>query len=67
MTDWSKKFNELPKEIRTIGAAMEARIRIQHLNMEKDRLRKRCRQSCDEINEHIKSCEKWIADLDAPN
>ena len=67
MTDWTKKFNELPKEIRVIGSAMEAQTRIQHLKLEKDRLRKRYQQSCREINEHIKSCEKWIADLDAPN
>ena len=61
--DWSKKFNALPKEIRIIGAAQEAKTRIQHLNFEKDRLKTSYRQSCAKINDHIKNCEKWLRDL----
>ena len=59
--DWSAEFNALPKDVRTIGAAMECRTRIQHLRFEKDRLQKRHKQSLSEINEHIKSCEDALA------
>ena len=64
MRDWTKEFNALPKEVRTIGSAMEAKTRIQHLNFEKDRIQKRYRQSLDEINKHIKSCEDWLLRLE---
>jgi hypothetical protein len=62
--NWSEKFNALSPEIRKIGSASEAQIRIQHLNFEKDRLRKRYAQSLREINEHIKNCEQWLKELE---
>lgn len=62
--NWSEKFNELSPEIRTIGAAAEAQLRIQHLNFEKSRLKKRYDQSIKEINDHIKNCERWLRDLE---
>jgi len=61
---WSDRFNALPKDIRTIGAAMEARTRIQHLGFEKDRLKKRYIQSLNEINAHLISCKKWLRELE---
>ena len=65
--DWSKEFNALPEEVRTIGCAMEARTRIQQLEMEKDRLKKRYRQSVGEIDAHIENCRVWLHKLEAPN
>lgn len=64
MTNWSEKYNALPRDVRRIGAAMESRTRIQHLNFEKERLKKRYRQSLAEINDHIKNCEDWLRCLD---
>jgi hypothetical protein len=62
---WSDKFNELPTEIRTIGAAMECQTRIQHLKMEKRRLKSAYQKSCAEINDHLKNCEKNLNQLTA--
>jgi len=62
--NWTEKFNSLSPEIRKIGSASEAQLRIQHLNLEKDRLKKRYTQSVAEINSHIKNCEKWLNDLE---
>ena len=53
---WTEKFNALPREVREIGAAMECKTRIQHLEMEKARLLKRYRQSVMEIDDHIEGC-----------
>lgn len=65
MRDWSAEFNALPHEVRTIGAALEARIRIQMLNMEKGRLKKMYGKSIAEINDHIKNCEDWLRRLES--
>ena len=62
--NWSKEFNALPKGMRIIGAAMEAKTRIQHLLFEKKRMRKRYLQSCQEINEHLKNCEEMLRGLE---
>ena len=62
--DWSEKFNNLSPEIRKIGIAHEAQLRIQHLNFEKMRLKKRYTQSVNEINSHIKNCESWLKELE---
>ena len=64
MIDWNDRFNALPKDVRVIGSAMEAQTRIQQLNFEKDRLRVRYKQSMKECNDHIRNCEKWLADLE---
>ncbi len=60
MEDWSKKFNDLPKETRLIASAVSCQTNIQFLNFEKRRLKKRYSQSIKEINEHIKSIESWL-------
>lgn len=39
----------------------EAELRIQHLNFEKERLKKRYLQSVREINDHIKNCERSLS------
>lgn len=62
--NWSGKFNALPIEVRTIGAALSSQQRIQHLNFEKARLKRRYRESLAEINLHIKNCEEHLARLE---
>lgn len=64
---WAEKFNALPDEVRTIGAALEAKTRIQHLNFEKRRLKANYQKSCREINQHIKECERWLKELEGKN
>jgi len=58
-----RAFNGMPLKVRKIFAAQESELRIQHLNFEKDRLKKRYRQSLAEINQHIANCEKSLAQL----
>jgi hypothetical protein len=60
MSRWSDIWNKLPAEIRHIGSMCETEMRIQQLNMEKERLKKRYHQSVKEIDEHIENLEKWI-------
>lgn len=62
--DWSAEFNALPKDVRRIGAALEAKLRIQHLNMEKRRAKEAYRGVCRKCNEHIANCEEWLARLE---
>jgi len=61
MSKWADAFNALPPGIRHIGAMNEAELRIQHLKFEKDRLKKRHRQSFKEINDHIANVESFLA------
>lgn len=61
MTDWSKKYNELPYETRHIAAMVSCQDQINGLLREKARLKTRYKQSLNEINEHIKSC---LSDLE---
>lgn len=65
--DWSKDFNALPDEVRLIGCAMEARTRIQMLEMEKDRLKKSYRRNIGEIDAYIENCRVWLHKLEVPN
>jgi len=44
------------------GLLSECKTRIQHLNMEKDRLKSSYLRNCAEINAHIKNCERTIKD-----
>ena len=60
MTEWSDKFNDLPHEVRHIAAMVYTEAHIRHLKEEKERLERRYRQSCREINEHIKNLEDWL-------
>lgn len=55
--NWSEKFNNLSLEHRTIGSALDSKLRIQHLNFEKQRLASAYQKSLKEINAHIKQCE----------
>jgi ABC-type phosphate transport system auxiliary subunit len=64
MKNWSKKFNELSLEHRKIGLAHEAQLRVQHLEMEKTRLKRRYEQSLKEINSHIKNCKETLEKLE---
>ncbi len=63
MRDWSKDFNDLPINVREIGQAMECLTRIQHLNREKERLRRSYRRNCAEINDHMRNCESFLKKL----
>ena len=53
--DQSDKYWEQEMYIRSIE------LQIQHLNFEKNRLKKRYAQSITEINSHIKNCERDLA------
>jgi len=64
MRNWSKEFNALPIEIRTICCAIECLTRIQQLHLEKERLVRRYHQSISEINEHISACEMSLLEFD---
>jgi len=65
MINWSEKFNALPDDVRRIGAGLEAHLRIQHLNFEKDRLKKNYERSLREINAHITNCKEWLKRLES--
>jgi len=60
MSEWSDKWNALPREVRHIGSMVESEMRINQLKREKDRLKTRYKQSIKEVNDHIKNLEKWI-------
>lgn len=62
--NWHKEFNLLPKPIRIVGTGTEALLRIQHLKMEKERLKRNYQRSCNDINEHIRNCEEALRRLD---
>ena len=65
--DWAGMFNGLPEDVRRIGAALECKTRIQHLNAEKDRLKRRHAQSVKEINDHIANCANHLRQLEKEN
>ena len=60
MSVWSDKWNKLPIEIRKVGSMCETEMRINQLEIEKDRLKRRYEQSVGEINAHIRSLQDWI-------
>lgn len=64
--EWSARFNALPESIRTIGVAMELRTRIQQLAMEKRRLKAHYQRAVSEVEEHMKNCELYLAELSLP-
>lgn len=65
--DLSDMFNALPFEARRIGAAMESKLRIQHLLFERNRCISRHKKSLEEIDQHIKNCrhtlERYLREL----
>ncbi len=60
MRDWTKEFNNLTIETRTIANAVAMQDQINGLKREKERLKKRYNQSVKEINDHIKSIERSL-------
>lgn len=64
--DWTAEFNALPNDVRLIGSAMEVQTRIQHLQMERERLAQAYRRSLDKVDCHIRNCEKWLKELEEP-
>ena len=61
MTDkWTEKWNALPYEIRHIGSMVESQMRINQLEMEKNRLKRAYQRSVREANAHIKNLRRWI-------
>jgi len=62
MNEWSERWNALPIEIRLIGSKVEAQMRINQLQMERDRLQKRYAQSCKEVNEHIANLRSYLSE-----
>ncbi len=57
MSKWSEEFNKLPRDVRHVVAMNEIELRIQHLRMEKERLKKRYTQSVSEINGYIENLQ----------
>jgi hypothetical protein len=64
MSKWSDEFNKLDYNIRYICAMVNAEMRIQQLNFEKQRLIKRHRKSIREINAHIKNIREDMKESD---
>lgn len=62
--NFDKLFNDFPYEQRRIVSALDCRLRIQHLTLEKLRLKKRYNQSLSEINSHIKNCEDGFKQIE---
>ena len=60
MSYWSDKFNALSKEHRTIGAAMELQLRIQHLDFEIGRHKEAIRKA----REHQKNCKEALRKME---
>lgn len=60
MSKWSEEFNKLPYEVRHVIAMNEIELRIQHLRMEKERLKKRYNQSVAEIDGYISNLQSEL-------
>lgn len=60
MKDWSSEYNALPIETRKIASVLNTQTRIQHLEMEKSRLKKSYQHNLREINLHIKNLKEYI-------
>ena len=54
-------FNSLPIETRKICGVVIAEMRISQLKMEKERLKKRYRQSVREVNDHIRNLKNFLS------
>jgi hypothetical protein len=53
-------FNSLPYEVRSQLTALETATRIQHLEMEKKRLKENYNKHLAEINSHLKNLIKTL-------
>lgn len=62
--DWSADWNALPHPIRIIGAALECKLRVQHLEMEKARAKKAYERICQDCNRHIDNCRQSLKRLE---
>ena len=60
MKDWSKEYNNLPREVRHISGMVNTQMRINQLRIDNDRITKHYRKCIAEINEHIRNLEKWL-------
>ena len=58
---WNKAIDESDKYWEQEMYIRSIKLQIQHLNFEKNRLKKRYAQSITEINSHIKNCERDLA------
>lgn len=56
----SQAYNRMPEEARVIAGRVIAETRIQHLNFEKERLRKAYERQIGEINKHIRGIEQFL-------
>lgn len=60
----SEEYNSLPIETKRLGSIMESRMRMNQLIMEKGRLKKRYKQSMEEVDDHIRNLKKRIFELE---
>lgn len=66
MTKWADKWNALPLEIRHIGAMVSIEDHINHLLVERERLKNRYQQSVREIDHHIETLKSELRKGDEP-
>jgi len=63
MRDWSKEFNALPKDIRTICCAIDCQTRINQIKIDKDKINKAHKKLIADLNDHMGSCADWLLRL----
>ena len=56
----SQTYNKLPEVARVIAGRVIAETRKQHLNFEKERLRKAYQRQIAEINKHIEAVDRFL-------
>jgi hypothetical protein len=64
---WAESFNALDDHTRTIGVAMEIKVRLQHLQFERDRLKKAYDRSLFEIRQHERNLVDSLKRLGNPS
>jgi hypothetical protein len=63
---WAEAFNALDDHARTIGVAMEIKVRLQHLQFERERLKKAYDRSLDDIRAHEKNLISSLKAMGTP-
>ena len=63
---WVDAYNALPDMDRKIGQAMEIKVRLQHLDFERDRLKSAYDRSLADIRAHEKNLLRSLDDLGDP-
>jgi len=61
MRNLEEQYNALPEEIRHICCAMDCKMRINQMNIDKGRIIRAYRKTCTEIDNHMKICEEVVA------